>query len=117
MKTFTRYGLNGLFFTFLGPALFWLLYPLGPLRAWLFVELGCHILRYISFRLLVFPRSHGFHVSLIRYLIAWIPTALSGFLSVALLREILGRIQLTLVGAAIGISVGFFVNLFLYRKS
>lgn len=102
-------------FALLGPVVFWLLYPLGPIRAWLLAEVGCHLLRYASFRWLVFPQHHGFTVSIARYLIAWAPTALVGLLTVALLRGRLDRTQLTLVGAVISFLVGFVLNTLIYR--
>ena len=116
LRTVTRYGVNGLVFALLGPSLFWLLYPLGPLRAWLLAEVGCHLLRYASFRWLVFPRHQGFIVSADRYVLAWMPTALVGFLTVALLRGRLARTELTLVGALISFMVGFALNALMYRK-
>ncbi len=112
----TRYGLNGLVFALLGPAVFWLLYPLGPLSAWALAESGCHLLRYVSFRWLVFPEHRGYKVSARRYLLAWAPTALIGFLTVVLLRERLDRTQLTLAGAVITFAVGFLINTLAYRN-
>lgn len=117
LTTFTRYGLNGLVFALLGPAVFWLLYPLGPLYAWVLAESGCHLLRYVSFRWLVFPEHRGYRVSAGRYLLAWAPTALLGFLTVALLRERLDRTQLTLAGAVITLAVGYLINSLIYRNS
>ena len=117
LTTFTRYGLNGLVFALLGPAVFWLLYPLGPLYAWALAESGCHLLRYVSFRWLVFPAHRGYRVSAGRYLLAWAPTALIGFLTVALLRERLDRTQLTLAGALITFAVGYLINARIYRNS
>lgn len=117
LTTFTRYGLNGLVFALLGPAVFWLLYPLGPLCAWVLAESGCHLLRYASFRWLVFPEHRGYRVSPGRYLLAWAPTALIGFLTVALLRERLDRTELTLAGAVITLAVGYLINTLIYRNS
>ena len=116
LTTLTRYSLNGLLFAAMGPAVFWLLYPLGPLTAWLLAEAGCHLLRFISFRLVVFPGDRGFLVSPRRYLIAMCPLTLIGLLTVALLRDHLDRTQLTLFGAAISLSLGYLINRLIYSR-
>jgi hypothetical protein len=114
--TFTRYGLSGLVFTLLGPGIFWLAYPAGPFLALAIAEGSCHVLRYLSFRHFVFPRSHGFHVSVPRYIVAAIPTALIGIVVVALFRNLLGRTTLTLLVALISVSVGFLWSRFVYKQ-
>ena len=53
-------------------------------------ETSCHVLRYLTFRHLVFPRSHGFHVSVPRYIVAAIPTTLTNIVIVAIFRNLLG---------------------------
>ena len=53
-------------FTILGPALFWLAYPLGPFVAVAVAELVVHALRFGIFRKLVFPAQLGYRVSLPR---------------------------------------------------
>ena len=114
--TFTRYGLSGVFFTLLGPGIFWLAYPAGPFLALAIAEGSCHVLRYLSFRHLVFPRSHGFHVSVPRYIVAAIPTTLTGIVVVAMFRNLLGRTTLTLLVALFSVSVGFLWSRFVYKQ-
>ena len=114
--TFTRYGLSGVVFTLFGPGIFWLAYPAGPFLALAIAEASCHVLRYLSFRHLVFPRSHGFHVSVPRYIVAAIPTTLTGIVVVAIFRNLLGRTTLTLLVALFSVSVGFLWSRFVYKQ-
>jgi putative flippase GtrA len=114
--TFTRYGLSGVFFTLLGPGIFWLAYPAGPFLALAIAEGSCHVLRYLTFRHLVFPRSHGFHVSVPRYIVAAIPTTLTGIVVVAMFRNLLGRTTLTLLVAIFSVSAGFLWSRFVYKQ-
>jgi putative flippase GtrA len=114
--TFTRYGLSGVVFTLLGPGILWLVYPAGPFLALGIAELSCHSLRYLSFRYLVFPRSHGFHVSVKRYIAAAIPTTITNILLVAIFRNLVGRTTLTLLVALFSVSVGFLWSRFVYKQ-
>jgi putative flippase GtrA len=111
-----RFGLTGVVFTLLGPALFWLAYPLGPFQALAIAEIIVHSIRFIAFRSLVFPMHKGYRVSLPRYLVAALPVSLTGVLIVGLLREQLGRTELTLVAALIGLLVGFAWSRLVYTK-
>lgn len=113
---FIRFSLSGIVFTILGPCIFWIAYPLGPFLALAMAEASCHVLRYLSFRHLVFPRGHGFHVSVPRYIVAAIPTTLTGIVVVAVFRNVLGRTTLTLIGALLSVSVGFLWSRFVYKK-
>ena len=113
--TFTRYGLSGVVYTLLGAGIFWLVYPAGPFLVLGIAEGNCHLLRYLSFRYLVFPRSHGFHVSVPRYIVAAIPTTLTGIVVVAISRNLLGRTTLTLLLALFTVSVGFLWSRFVYK--
>ena len=115
--TFTRYGLSGVVFTLLGPGIFWLVYPAGAFLALAIAEVSCHVLRYLTFRHLVFPRGHGFHVSVPRYIIAALPTTLTGIMVVSILRDHLNRTILTLLIALLSVSVGFLWSRFIYRRS
>jgi putative flippase GtrA len=114
--TFTRYGLSGVVFTLLGPGIFWLAYPAGPFLALAIAEASCHSLRYLSFRHLVFPQSHGFRVSVPRYIVSAIPTTLSGIVVVAMFKNVVGRTTLTLIGALLSVSVGFLWSRFVYKQ-
>jgi len=114
--TFTRYGLSGVFFTIMGPGILWLAYPLGPFLALGIAEASCHILRYLSFRHLVFPRGHGFHVSVPRYIVAAIPTTFTNILLVAIFRNLLGRTAITVFVTVMSVSVGFLWSRFVYRQ-
>ena len=113
--TFTRYGLSGVFFTILGPGIFWMTYPAGPFLALGTAEVSCHVLRYLSFRHLVFPRSRGFKVSMPRYIVSAIPTTLTNLILVTILRDLIGRTALTLIAALLSVSVGFIWSRFVYR--
>lgn len=115
-NTLTRYGINGLAFAMLGPSLFWLLYPIGPIAAWIIAESSCQILRYLSFRFFVFPRGHGFNVSPLRYIAATIPTSAIGFTFVALAKNILDRTTLTIYGAVTTVIMGYLINRAFYQK-
>jgi putative flippase GtrA len=112
--TFGRYGISGVAFTLIGPSLFWLAYPAGPLLAWAFAELSCHILRYTSFRLFVFPRRHGYRVSVPRYLVSIMPTSMSTLALVGLLGRVLSRNMLTLCAAVVSVTVGFVWSHYIY---
>ncbi len=114
--TFTRYGLSGIVFTLLGPGILWLAYPAGPFLALAIAELSCHTLRYLSFRYIVFPRDHGFHVSVPRYIVAAIPTTLANILLVAIFRNLVGRTTLALIVALVSVSVGFLWSRFVYKQ-
>lgn len=113
---FTRYGINGLVFSLLGPALFWMLYPLGAMPAWLLAEASCQLLRFASFHSLIFPRRLGYHVSILRYLTAIMPTSLTGLMVVAILQNHLNRTELTLTGATITTTIGFLVSHSIFRR-
>jgi hypothetical protein len=114
--TFTRYGLSGVVFTMLGPGIFWLAYPAGPFLALAIAEGSCHVLRYLTFRHLVFPRGHGFHVSVPRYIVAAIPTSVANIVMVAIFRNLLDRTTLTLLVAIFSVSVGFLWSRFIYKQ-
>ena len=114
--TFTRYGLSGVIFTLLGPGIFWLAYPAGPFLALAIAEGSCHVLRYLSFRHLVFPRSHGFHVSVPRYIVAAVPTTVTNIILVAVFRNLVGRTTLTLLVALFSVTVGFLWSRFVYKQ-
>jgi hypothetical protein len=52
-------------------------------------EASCHVLSYLKFRHLVFPRGHGFHVSVPRYIVAAVPTTLANIVMAAIIRNML----------------------------
>jgi putative flippase GtrA len=113
---FLRFGASGVVFTILGPAMFWLAYPLGPFLALAIAELGVQSVRFVTFRSLVFPASKGYRVSLPRYVVSALPLTFTGFASVALLRHHLDRTALTLVGALTSLVVGFLWSRFVYSQ-
>lgn len=82
--TYTHSGSSGVVFTLLGPLILWLAYRDGPFLALAIAEIDCHLVIYLSLRHLVYPRSHGFHVSVQRYILAAIPTALINIVMVAI---------------------------------
>ena len=114
--TFTRYGLSGVVFTLLGPGILWLAYPAGPFLALAIAEASCHVLRYLTFRHLVFPRGHGFHVSVPRYILAAIPTILTNIVLVAVFRNLVGRTTLSLLIAFFSVIVGFTWSRLVYKQ-
>lgn len=114
--SFTRYGLNGIAFTILGPAIFWLAYPMGAFLALGLAEATCHVLRYFSFRFLVFPSSQGYTVSIARYIISIVPTITAGAVTIALFKGVIGRTELTVLGAATSLIVGYAWSRFVYKQ-
>jgi putative flippase GtrA len=106
-RAFMRFGMSGVVFTILGPALFWMAYPLGPFVAVAVAELTVHAVRFATFRAVVFPARRGYRVSLSRYVLSALPVSLAGLITVALLRDTLNRTALTLTGALIALVVGF----------
>jgi putative flippase GtrA len=115
-SAFLRFGLSGVVFTILGPALFWLAYPLGPFVAVAVAELVVHALRFGIFRKLVFPAQLGYRVSLPRYVLSALPVSLAGMVTVAVFRTRLDRTTLTLTGAIIALVVGFVWSRYLYSQ-
>jgi len=115
-RAFLRFGLSGIVFTILGPSLFWLAYPMGPLVAIAVAELSVHAIRFAIFQKLVFPAHKGYRVSIARYVVSALPITCAGFASVALLRNHLDRTSLTLVGLLISLLVGFVWSRFVYSQ-
>ncbi|MCP9848785.1 GtrA family protein [Cyanobium sp. Morenito 9A2] len=113
-RSFTRYGLSGLAFTVIGPSLFWLMYPLGPFVALAIAQVMVHLCRYLVFRYLVFPIRNGFRVSPQRYVLSVLPLLAIDFLVVGILKGVLGRTGLTLVGGIVGFLVGFLWGRYVY---
>lgn len=113
---FLRFGLSGVVFTILGPALFWLAYPLGPFVAVAVAELSVHAVRFATFRTLVFPAHKGYRVSLPRYVLSALPVSVTGVIVVALFRHRLDRTALTLTGAVIALVVGFVWSRYVYSQ-
>lgn len=106
-EAFFRFGLTGIVFTFLGPFLFWLSYPLGPFLAVTIAEISVHTIRFFTFRALVFPTHKGYKVNVTRYIVSALPVTLTCFASVALFRNRLDRTSLTIITALIAVGVGF----------
>ncbi len=115
-SAFLRFGISGVVFTILGPALFWLAYPLGPFVAVAVAELVVHALRFGIFRKLVFPAQLGYRVSLPRYVLSALPVSLAGVVTVAMFRNRLDRTTLTLTGAIIALVVGFVWSRYVYSQ-
>lgn len=115
-SSFIRFGLTGIVFTILGPSLFWLAYPLGPLVAIGIAEVSIHMLRYAVFREFVFPRNRGYRVSVPRYIASALPVTITGLISVALLQHQVGRLPLTLINAFLAVVVGFLWSRYVYSK-
>jgi len=115
-SAFVRFGLSGVVFTIIGPSLFWLAYPLGPFVAVAVAELLVHMIRFATFRSLVFPARKGYRVRLLRYVVSALPASLAGVLTVALFQGRLDRTTLTLIVALIAVVVGFLWSLYVYCK-
>jgi len=115
-RTFFRFALSGVVFTILGPSLFWLAYPFGPLLAVAVAEFAAHALRFITFRRFVFPAKKGYRVSLMRYVVSALPASLLGFVTVIVFRNKLDRTMLTLSIAAMSLGVGFVWSRYVYKQ-
>ena len=115
-RALLRFGLSGVVFTILGPALFWLVYPLGPFVAVAVAEFLTHTVRFITFRQLVFPAHKGYRVNVQRYVISALPVSLAGVLTVAVFSNRLDRTTLTLTVALIAMVVGFIWSRYVYSK-
>ena len=115
-NAFVRFGLSGVVFTIIGPSLFWLAYPLGPFVAVAVAELLVHMIRFATFRSLVFPARKGYRVSLLRYVVSALPASLAGVLTVALFQGRLDRTTLTLIVALIAVVFGFLWSRYVYCK-
>jgi putative flippase GtrA len=115
-RAFLRFGLSGVVFTLLGPALFWLAYPLGPFVAVGVAELSVHAVRFTTFRMLVFPANRGYRVSLPRYVLSALPVSLTGLIVVAVFRNRFDRTTLTLTAALIAVVVGFVWSRYVYSQ-
>ena len=113
-KAFLRFLITGVVFTILGPGLFWLAYPWGPFRAIALAEITVHTVRFLTFRMVVFPEHMGYRVNLRRYALSTLPVTLTGIASVALLRNHLDRTALTLMGTFIATIAGFLWSRFVY---
>lgn len=113
---FLRFGVSGVVFTILGPTLFWLAYPMGPLVAVGVAELSVHVIRFATFRAVVFPAHKGYRVSLPRYVLSALPVSVSGVVVVAVLRDRLDRSTLTFTGALIALLVGFVWSRYVYSQ-
>lgn len=113
-KEFIRFGLSGSLFTLLGPALFWLAYPIGPFAAVAVAEFTVHSVRFMTFKKFVFPANKGYEVSLLRYLLSALPTSITGLIIVALLRNRLDRTSLTLTGTLVTAIAGYMWSRFVY---
>jgi len=114
--SFFRFCLSGAIFTVLGPSLFWLCYPMGPLRAVVIAELAVHGVRFLAFKKLVFPPSRGYHVNLPRYLASALPVSIAGFVTVAVLKSTLDRNLLTLGTTVVSVLVGFAWSRYIYAR-
>jgi len=113
---FMRFGLCGLVFTVLGPTIFWIAYPLGVFIAIAIAELCVHSLRFLAFRIIVFPVEKGYRVNLTRYVLSALPVTLACVAIVTLLTNRLGRTELTLAGALFSLLIGFIWSRFVYTK-
>ena len=113
-KAFLRFLITGVVFTIMGPGLFWLAYPWGPFRAIALAEITVHTVRFLTFRMVVFPAHKGYRVNLQRYALSALPVSLTGLASVSLLRNHLDRTTLTLMGSLIAAIVGFLWSRFVY---
>jgi len=113
---FMRFGLSGLVFTVLGPTIFWIAYPLGPLVALAVAELNVHSLRFLVFRNFVFPAKKGYQVNLTRYIVSALPVALGSAAIIMLLSHWLDRTKLTLAGASFSLVLGFIWSRLIYTK-
>jgi hypothetical protein len=109
-----HYLIGGAFFTLLGPSVFWLLYPAGPLVAALLTEISCHTIRYLCFKHFIYPVNKGFRVTVLRYIGSVIPVSLLGLTAITILSSYLNRLQLTAMLLTMSIALGIIINSFTY---
>ena len=113
---FMRFSISGVLFTLAGPALFWILYPVGPYLAVVSTEIIIHAIRYFAFRLFIFPQERGYNVSPFRYILSASPITLSSFICVGILKDSLNRTTLTLSSALISMVIGFLWSQYIYTR-
>lgn len=113
---FMRFSLSGVVFTIVGPALFWLFYPMGPYLAVASTEIIVHTMRYFAFHHLIFTRQRGYCVSPARYILSAFPVTLSSFVCVGILKDTLNRTALTLSAALLSLVIGFLWSRFVYTR-
>ena len=117
IKLLSRFGISGLIFTFLGPFLFWLAYPLGPLYAVIIADVLVHAIRFLSFKKFVFKKAEGYTVSVINYVISAMPITFLSLIIVSLLKGRLDRTMLTIVSTFIIIVISFSWSRFVYSRN
>jgi len=109
-KNLFAYISNGIVFTFIGPSLFWLLYPLGPFLSVLATDSILHTLRFCSFKKIVFRDKSRYNVTFRGYLFSILPEIIIRLFLVDLLYNYLERGILTIVMAIISISLGYIIS-------
>mgnify|MGYP006279774801 CR=1 FL=1 len=109
-----RYGTSGLFFSILGPGIFWICYPVGRLKALIIAELTVHVVRYWLFRSVVFPEQKGYRVSPTRYIVSIVPASAAAGAVVLLTVNVLDRAGTTLASALLALIVGFIWSRLVY---
>jgi len=113
---FIRFSLSGMIFTFIGPAIFWLAYPIGDYKALAIAEISVHSLRFLTYRKLVFPVTKGYRVNLPRYILSSLPITLASVALISLLKNRLDRTGLTFAGASTSVFIGFLWSRYVYRR-
>lgn len=112
-----RYIVAGACFTLLGPFLFWILYPIGAIIAYLCTECTVHLIRFTCYHYYVYPSSRPLSKSFQLYLVAILPVSILGFLYVKVLSGYLSRETLVLSGLFAGIAMGFLWSRWLYNSN
>lgn len=113
---FLRFSLSGAVFTILGPSLFWLAYPIGPYPALMIAEVCTHAIRFLTFRIAIFPATKGYRVTPLRYVVSALPLTAISFASVGILRSTLDRTSLTLASSLVTLAAGFAWSRLIYRR-
>ncbi len=118
-RSLVKYLANGIFFTFFGPSVFWLAYPLGPIMSIIVSDSVVHLLRFYSFKAFVFRRKAGFSVTPLGYLLSLLPLLAIRLLIIHSLYYSYDRNSLTILMAVISITLGFVfsASIFKVRKT
>lgn len=110
----SRYVLWGIFFTLLGPCLFILLFPIGPIAAAYTTEMAIHSLRYNIYKNYVFTKKDAYKVTITRYIRACIPISTANICLTGLMSLITNdriAISVTVTGASVGLGlIAYFVS-------
>ena len=106
-----KYILWGIMFTLIGPCLFWILFPVGPVASAFITETTVHTIRYNVYKRNVFSNKELYDVTVMKYIKACIPVTAGNICFVGLLSLITkDRTQITILATGFGIVLGIIAN-------